>query len=275
MGESSISALLMLTTAAFGQSPDLSRAPLLPPSVLTSSDNAPSSPTSPSRLRLFRIQPGFVSESRWLELDDRAAEPDSDPGPDWVSVMMGNDNPYFDFRRPGDPGGVGFSRLETQVQLFDSERTSFALGFQAVTPRGIEAEGLADRQGPTVVTPALAIYHQLEEGTAVQAFVGKNVPLSNRAAQPIRRNVQYGVALQRPLSTEGTDPLSTLFVSLGALGQLRDGENDRGPIAWELMPGLHWKPAQTWWMSAGYAVPMAATRPEAGGYWQLTCSWQY
>ena len=36
-----------------------------------------------------------------------------------VQFGMGSDNPFFDFRRPGDPGGVGYYKVHTQLQLFD------------------------------------------------------------------------------------------------------------------------------------------------------------
>src|SRR5262249_28575144 len=151
-------------SAALAQVPDLSRAPLLPPAALTPSDTSSTSPTLPRRIRLFRMQPGFVSELPWLDNDDRPPEPSTDPNPDWIGLSVGNDNPYFDLRRRGDPGGVGFARVDTQVQLFDTSTTSFALGLQAVTPLGLQAEGVADNQGPTVVTPALAVFHELGDG---------------------------------------------------------------------------------------------------------------
>ena len=46
--------------------------------------------------------------------------PSADSGPDWLSVAMGNDNPYFEFRQPGDPGGIGFYKWYSQVQVFDT-----------------------------------------------------------------------------------------------------------------------------------------------------------
>lgn len=236
---------------------------LLLPRVPAQFDTEPSPlppPAPPSRIRLFRIQPGFVSDLPWLDPDERSSETD------WVSFSAGNDNPYFELRQPGDPGGLGFTRVNSQVQLWGSDRTSFALGVQAVTPRGIEDEGLADCDGATVVSPALALFHTLDDGLALQAYVGKNLPLTNAAARPVRRQVQYGVAVQQSLSTEASDPLSALFVSLGALGQ--------GGAAWEVLPGLHWQPGQAWWMSAGYSLPLGAPRGEFG-QWQVTCSWQF
>jgi hypothetical protein len=241
-------------------------------SLLTTTPSAPAQP-EPRRIRLFRIQPGFLSDVRWL--DDAPAEPGSDDEPDWLALSAGNDNPYFELRKPGDPGGLGFTRVNTQVQVWESGRTACAIGLQAVTPRGLESDGLADHQGPTVLSPALSLFHALDEGLAVQAFVGTNVPVLNAATRPVRREWQYGVAVQRALSTEENDPLSCLFVSLGALGQGATAAPARVNSV-EVLPGLHWQPAETWWMSAGYALPVGPGRGDpAARQWQLTCSWQY
>jgi hypothetical protein len=145
---------------------------------------------------------------------------------------------------------------------------------QAVTPRGVENEGLPDRQGPTVITPALALFHALDDGTALQAFVGTNVPLLNRMTQPVRRDVQYGVALQRPLSTESNDPLRRFHVSLGALGQVGRNDGERKP-SWDLLPGLHWRPASSWSISGGLMLPVGAVKSEPPQRWQVTASWQF
>jgi hypothetical protein len=160
------------------------------------------------------------------------------------------------------------------VQLIETEKTAFALGIQAVMPRGHEHEGLGDHQGPTVVTPALSLFHELDEGTAFQAYVGTNVPVLNAATQAIRRSVQYGLALQRALGTDSSDPLNGLYVSFGALGQVRR-ESDRLPVQWEVTPGLHWKPAENWWISGGFVLPVGTAKGNATQQWQLTCSWQY
>jgi hypothetical protein len=187
---------------------------------------------------------------------------------------MGSDNPYFDFRRPGDPGGVGFYRVNTQVQFFDSSSTGCSLGMQAVTPAGLQAAGIDT--GPTVVSPAFSLFHVLEDGTAVQGFVGKNVPLMNAgtAPRPLRRNLEYGVALQRPLATTGPDPLRNLYFYVGALGETRFQKEGVRPVTWEVLPGLHWKVAENWWMSGGVLLPVGPSRADSG-LWQFTCSFQF
>src|SRR5262249_21766212 len=122
--------------------PALERTPLVPSDLIASP--APSSPANnsslPERIRLFRIQPGFLSDPPGLDQDDRGLPDlkDADDGPDFVTVAIGNDNPFFEFRQPGDPGGVGFTRVNTQLQLFDTTRTACSLGLQAVTPGGAQ-----------------------------------------------------------------------------------------------------------------------------------------
>lgn len=266
---------LLLGGPVLGQPPgvDLSRAPVLAPQLLLAPEVTPPPPPPPAnRVRLFRIQPGFVTGVPWLDAGEDAA---ADPGPDWVSFAAGNDNPYFDLRQRGDPGGVGFARVHTQVQLFGTGQTAVSLGLQAVTPLGIEFEGLPDQQGTTVVSPALAFFHTLEEGTAFQAFVGTHVPVLNRTTQPIRRDVQCGLAVQRALAVDAADPLSGLFVSLSALGQTKRLEDVGRSTTWDLVPGLHWQPGPTWSISGGLMVPLTVPRADLLPRWQVTAAWVF
>lgn len=224
---------------------------------------------APPRVRLFRIQPGFLHDPPGLD-----AAADGDDGLERVSFAFGSDNPHFDFRRKGDPGGVGYTRVNTQLLLIDTAATACSLGLQAVAPAGIEQDGLPEGKGPTVLTPALSLFHAVDDHLAVQAFVGTNVPLANRAAQPVRRDVQCGVAVQTPLFGEGADVLRGLFVSVGALGQLRPEREARSPT-WELVPGLYYRLAEHWWISGGLSMPVGPGRPDAAQGWQVTCSLQF
>jgi hypothetical protein len=216
-----------------------------------------------------------------LDQDDHTTPPEArlaDDGPDFVSVAMGNDNPFFDFRQRGDPGGVGFTRVNTQVQLFDTQTTACSLALCAVTPAGLEFSGLPDRLGPTVLTPALSIFHTLEEGTALQLYVGKHMPIQNSGTQLISRDLQYGVALQRPISIRDDDLLHNLYVSVGALGQysLRQDAAARNPVVWGVLPGLTYKMADNWWISGGVNLPMTPNgKSDQGQQWQVTCSLQF
>lgn len=272
--------LAALTPPAPGQTapaPDLDREPVVPPqlAVTAAPPSTPSAAQPGNRIRLFRIQPGFQCDPLGLDVDehDRLAV-ESEPGPDFVNVTVGNDNPFYDFRRQGDPGGVGYARVNTQVQLFDTQTTSLSLGVQAVAPAGLEFDGLPDRMGTTVLTPALSFFHALEGGTALQAFVGKNLPIQNSTAQAVRRELQYGMAVQRPLSTRNDDPLRNLYVSVGALGQVGTESQSRTPVV-EVLPGLHYRAGESWWISGGFSVPVGTARPEAVQLWQVTCSLQF
>lgn len=237
------------------------------------------------RLRLFRIAPGFLSDPLGLQDDESsipgvpsssagpmAAAPDD--GPDWLQFDMGVDNPYLDLRRPGDPGGVGFYRVNTQVQLLDSSTTACAVGFQAVTPAGIQFAGAPD--GATVVSPSISVFHALSQGTAIQGFVAKNVPLSNAdGARHLQRNLQCGMAVQRPLLADGPDGLRGLFLSVGALGQVRpEHDNLRLMPTCDVLPGLHWHVNDNWWVSSGVLVPVGPTHT-APSQFQFTCSFQF
>jgi hypothetical protein len=236
-------------------------------------------PAGRQRIRLFRFAPGFLSDPVGLQDDDSAAgvapsPPTTDAdGPDWVQVAMGSDNPYFDFRLPGDPGGLGYNRLVTQVQVLDTARTACTLGLQAVTPAGLQSNGIQD--GPTVVTPALGVFHALDQDTAVQGFLGKNVPVNNTGAAPVRRNLQYGMAVQRSLLGGDQDSLGHLYFYMGALGRYRvDSDVSEAPNL-KLLPGLHWKLSDAWWMSGGVMLPVTPTHAESSLPWQFTCSFQF
>jgi hypothetical protein len=228
-----------------------------------------------NRIQLFRIVPGFLSDPVGLETDDpRDTTPDS--GPEWLQLTVGSDNPYFDIRRPGDPGGVGYYKLHSQVQVFDSGATSFALALQAVTPAGLDQDGIQD--GPTVVSPALCLFHTLDDGTGIQGFIGKNMDLNPTSlSRPIHRNLQYGVALQRPVLDTGPDKIGSFYVFVEALGRYRYTATTSGPPAvWEMVPGVHWRLSENVWLSGGVLMPVGAAQPSRDMHlWQLTCSFQF
>jgi hypothetical protein len=228
-----------------------------------------------NRIQLFRIAPGFLTDPVGLETDDSATAPPSD-GPDWLQVSLGNDNPFFDFRRPGDPGGVGYYRVNTQVQLFGTSSTSCALSLQAVTPAGLDQDGVAD--GPTVVSPSLCVYHELADGTAIQGFVGRHLHVnSGLGSGPLHRQMQYGFAVQRPVWDTGPDNVGSFYLFVEALGRYRYNANVVGPPAvWEMVPGVHWRLTDNLWLSGGVLMPVNAipTAREAR-LWQFTCSFQF
>jgi hypothetical protein len=232
-------------------------------------------------VHLFHMPTGFLSDPVEAALDPdlappgepaAAAEPDGADLP--IQAAMYQDNPYFDFRRPGDPGGPGFYRIHTQLQVLGSETTGCTLGLQAVTPAGLENDGLAD--GPTVLVPNVALYHELFNGLEIQGFVGKNVRLRSGWEDHIKHSLHYGVALAHAVPGFDGGPLPHVDFFLEALGRYRmEGEARSGaPAVWELLPGLHWRVGDNWWLSGGVLMPLNTPRFEMGK-WQLTCSWQF
>src|SRR5260370_6024466 len=155
-----------------------------------------------NRIQMFRIVPGFLSDPVDLEADDPKDATPGD-GRDWLQVSVGNYNPFFDFRRPGDPGGVGYYKLHSQLQVFDNGATSVVLALQAVIPAGLEQDGVQD--GPTVFSPSLCLFHTLDDGTSFQSFIGRNMNLNpSTFSGPFHRSVQYGVGVQRPVLDTGS-----------------------------------------------------------------------
>jgi hypothetical protein len=191
-----------------------------------------------------------------------------------LQVQFGADNPYLDLRRPGDPGGVGYRRLNTQFQLFDNGGTGIVIGFQALQPSGVEFDGL--NEGPTVVRPAIGMFQEVGEGMAVHGFVGKDVQTGPQWSTDLDRNLQYGMAVQTLLPGVSKNPRQSVSFVLEALGRYRrEMDAARTPLsAWEVVPGVHWRNADSWWMSGGVLVPVGAGRLE-GGVLQITCGMQF
>jgi hypothetical protein len=234
-----------------------------------------SSVTREHRIRLFRISPGFLADPVGLDSDDSSpsAGPQADPGPDWVSLTMGADNPFFDFRRPGDPGGVGYYRVNTQMLLLDSGYTGCSLALQAVTPAGRESDGLQD--GQTVLIPQVALFHDLGDGTALQGFFGKNVNL-NSPNYRLHHSLEYGVAVQRPLVTDLLDAPGDFYFFVEALGRYRyDSTTSATPSVWEVLPGVQWRLNDNWWVSGGVIVPVKTASSSDPRLWQVTCKLQF
>src|SRR5438128_4640568 len=155
-----------------------------PPSLRLNFGNILQDATNPSprpdRFQLFRMPAGFLTNPVGLDSDDddpssdlETANAPSFPGEDRLQLILGQDNPFFDFRYPGDPGGAGYYRLHTQYQLLDSSTSGLCLGLRAVTPAGLEANGLA--RGHTILCPALAWYQDLGAVGPLHGYVGINL----------------------------------------------------------------------------------------------------
>jgi hypothetical protein len=225
-------------------------------------------PTQAARVRLFHMPAGFLHEPLGMLPDDdpptgtEARSTGPDPVP--VQVSMGLDNPFFDYRWRNDPGGFGYYKLHSQVQVVDQGKTCLALGLQAVTPAGIETGGLAD--GPTVVSPMVSWFQELGGGTALQGFVAKNIRARAGWTDDLDSGFHYGMALQCPVPGLCPCPQYGLHFFVEALGRYRfDGENAPGrPMLWEIIPGIHWRMGEKWWLSVGAAKTSV-----------ISCSWRF
>jgi hypothetical protein len=230
------------------------------------------------RIRMFRMPTAFLTDPLGLEDNDPLPEgapptpPGKDDGP--VQVSVGNDNPFFDFRMPGESGGVGYYKVHTQLQLVGGSRTWLTVGMQAVTPAGLEADGLAD--GPTVLNPNLSWFQEVGGGAAIQGFVGKSMrAAAHWTDQPALHGLQYGLALQSPLVLPDGTPTKKVHLFVEALGRYRPNTDSgqASAVNWDLVPGVHWRMSESWWMSGGVLLPLGEVRQE--GRFQITCSWQF
>jgi hypothetical protein len=270
-----------------GSPSDLWNEPVLPRSLILTPNGSTGDVAAASRgnyCRLFRMPSTYPSDPVGLDSDNDSigdesaalvAASDRDSTADGrLKVAVGTDNPYFDFRKPGDPGGVGYYRLHSQVLLFDNQRTGLSMGLRAVTPAGLEADGIAD--GPTVLSPHFAWFHGVGDSSAIQGFIGKDVRANSRWSDSLERQINYGLALQSPLPGIDPAPGRSVHVFLEALGRYRmdSDPTQRTALNWELLPGVHWRLGESWWMSGGVLMPLTAPRPDARS-WQITCSWQF
>jgi hypothetical protein len=268
---------------------DTSRDLVLPSNLGLAPTGSDAQPTPrPDRIRLFRIVPGFLSDPVGLE-DDPPSDPDfapvkADDGPNWLQLAIGNDNQYFDVRYPGDPGGIGYTRVHSQLQLLDSQSTSCAFGLRAVMPAGAQQGGVED--GPTVVSPGFSLFHALDSGTAFQGYFSKDLHISNPAnltdslgrASQLNRGMEYGMAVQKAVLPED----NSVFFFVEALGRYRydqataaQASTSSTTPAMEVLPGMHFKLSDTWWLSGSVILPVNQNQPVNAHLWQITCSFQF
>jgi hypothetical protein len=230
-----------------------------------------------TRFRLFGMSPGFLYSPVGLEDDDDTTESGdstSTIGEDVtdgrVQIVMGMNNPYFDLRRPGDPAGLGYYRVHSQYQMFDSGNTGLNVGLQGVTPAGQVNGGIEN--GPTVIRPSLGWYHDRGDGTAFQGFISKDFRSIPRSKNEFGHSVQYGMGMLWP-APEKSPVRFNGFVEV--LGHYRYGDPtvQRSPNV-QVVPGVYWWLDATTWVALGLLQPLEARRPDVG-QWQLTCSWQF
>jgi hypothetical protein len=211
-----------------------------------------------ARIPMFRMLPGFLSDPANMPGSDDASG-GTDAG---LLCNFGEDNPYFDPRRPGDPGGVGFVRVYSQLQLLDTGTTSISVGLRAWTPAGLENGGVAD--GPTYFAPGLGIFQDLGNGTALHGYVGQQFRAELRGSTR-QSALEYGMAMHCPVPglVEPTNNGVYVFVqALGRYGYVNP--YDGREMEWEFVPGVHWRLSDNFWMSVG------ASRRSI-----FTCSWQF
>jgi hypothetical protein len=259
--------------AARGQAgqpePDFTRPSLLEnawTAVLRADESAPA--TRVPRVRLFHMPAGFLSEPVGLDSGDSPPDPTTlppPPDPGFLQVTMGMDNPFFDYRRPDDPGGVGYYKVDSQVQLLDKGNTCLCVGLQAVTPAGLESGGLAD--GPTVLRPAVAVFQELGDAAALHGFVAGQIRTHAGWTDELESGIQYGMAVQCAVPGLCNGPRQGVHVFVEALGRYRGETTDPSParpMTWEIIPGVHWRVGERWWVSVGAARTSL-----------LTCCWRY
>jgi hypothetical protein len=224
------------------------------------SDNSSFTGRSP-RIPMFGMLPGFLTDPPELSAFD---DPADETGPvsnsvDGVVLSFGNDNPFLDPRRPGDPGGVGFIRVHSQVQVVNSGNTSVCLGLRAWTPAGMENGGVQNR--PTVLAPGIGIFQDLGSGTALQGFVDQSFHGGGSYQGPVR----YGMAVNCPLAMWESMLDRSVFFFVQALGTYDYGSDRQGrPMNWEIVPGIHWRLSDYFWLSLGASKSSI-----------LTCRWQF
>jgi hypothetical protein len=217
-----------------------------------------------SRIPMPNMLPGFLSEPPGLSSLDDPAESSSASAstnsPDGFVLTFGDDNPFFDPRRPGDPGGVGFIRIHSQVQVVDWNSTSVCFGLRGWTPAGLENGGV--QSGQTVMAPGVGVFQDLGSGTALHGFVDQSFHAGGSHQGPMR----CGMAVNCPLTTTEDTPADRgLFFFVQALGRLDYGSDRQGrAMNWELVPGIHWRLSDSFWLSLG------ASRSSA-----LTCWWHF
>jgi hypothetical protein len=264
---------------------DLWRRPVLAgdPSFFTSAQSS-STPNRNSLCHFFRMPLSFAGDP--IGVDSEPDPPLAPNGPfatacpadstsgDRLQVVMGSHNPFFDFQRPGDPGGVGYYKLHSQMMLLDNSCSGLSMGLQALTPAGLEADGVAG--GPTIVSPHLGWFYDAGDGTAIQGFVSKQVRARAGWTDDLGGDVRYGVGVQRPLPGFESNASQSLHMFVEALGRYRPNfDTAQGsPGKWDLLPGLHWRLNNSWWMSGGLLMPLTGSHLDSR-YWQITCSWQF
>jgi hypothetical protein len=229
--------------------------------------DAAATPSRTARLQMFRMPTGFYAIPLSLvpEDDPPPEDPYARPEDDFagLQVVYGNYVPYLDMPRRGDPGGFGYYKVHSQMQLYDAASTNICLAVRALAPMGLQCGGV---NGPTYFSPALACFHDLGEGTALHAFVGQDLAATARWRDQLHSSIRCGLAVQHPLLLMSNGGDQGLFVFVQALGQYRQDtyRNDLRSTSWEVIPGVQYRINSACWMSMGISR-----------YQFMSCAWQY
>jgi hypothetical protein len=221
------------------------------------------------RLRMFGMPAGFLATPVGLDDEDdpklvqdpyfAALKKDDDLRN--VQIALGMDNPFFDLRRPGGIGGVGYYQIYSQVQIIETGATSMCVNLQSFTPAGVQSGGLAN--GPSYVCPSLSVFHELGMKTAVQAYVGQNISSGAGWDDNWNRKTHYGMAWQCPLGLD-RDRDNNLYFFVQALGHFNYDPGRTGHPAMMVLPGIQWRLADNCWLSFG-----------GNQHSLLSCSWKF
>jgi hypothetical protein len=212
-----------------------------------------------ARIPLYRMMPGFLGDpANFARSDDTGEGQASDNG---ILVNLGDDNLYFDPRRPGAPGGTGYYRLFSQMQVLDTGSTSVCLGLKAWMPTGAEFGGV---DGHSYFAPGVGVFQDLGNGSGLHGFVGQNwcAAVRNQTRQAA---MECGMAVHCPVPGLVEPTCNGVYMYVQALGRYGyQNSTDGKEMELELVPGVHWRVSDSFWMS------LAASRRG-----MLTCSWQY
>jgi hypothetical protein len=225
-------------------------------------------PTRTPKLQFFRMPSGFLASPLGLVAEDDPPPEDpfakTDDDLAFAQLTYGKHVPYLDMYKRGDPGGFGYYKIHSQVQIFDLGTTNVSAVVQAVTPMGLQSGGVGS--GQTVLSPALACFHDLGAGAAVHAFIGQHIAANSRWREQFHTGFTCGVAVQHPVPFTPFSADQGLFVFLQAMAQYRaDGYRPDGrPTTWDVIPGLQYRLNNACWMSMGLSR-----------YQFFSCMWQY
>lgn len=284
-----VSALLLAVSsaAAFGQSPwaiplletnpsdrvlirDLAVEPML--------NDDPGPRSHAPKPWLFQMPARSLFDRVWFSSDDDPPGSSEDvDGDERFQMWVGWDNPFFDFRQAGSPGGVGYEQLFAQYLLADNAAGSWLLNCQAVEPAGTQFGGLSEYgkgHAPTVVQPSVSWFHDLAGGLSLQSFVGTSTRANLGSVDNLNRNFQYGMALQSPLPVGVDSKQFSLFVEALGCSRPESITGQAPPGGWQLLPGLCWQSSQRCWITGGLMMPFGTPRADTG-LWHVTCSWNF